>query len=102
MIVRGTTKQIHFSFPGVDLTDIAVAYLTVKQGNVIIEYDLSDATSVTSDEIAWTLTQEDTLAFAAGKKPARVQCRYRLSDGTAGASKITEEDIYGILKSGEI
>lgn len=102
MIIRGTTPRIRFTFKDVDPTDMANAYLTMKQGDVVIEYDVADTIDITTSELVWVLTQEDTLSFVSGKSPVKIQCRYRMNNGEAGASKIYEHDVYGVLKAGEI
>ena len=47
------------------------------------------------------LTQEETLALEAGRL-AQVQCRYRFASGAVGASRIYDENVYAVLKEGEI
>lgn len=37
MITRGTTPKLKFLFKTVDVSEIAVAYLTVEQGDLKIE-----------------------------------------------------------------
>ena len=51
--------------------------------------------------IEWQLTQEETLALEAGRL-AQVQCRYRFASGAVGASRIYDENVYAVLKEGEI
>ena len=51
--------------------------------------------------IEWQLSQDETLALEAGRL-AQVQCRYRFSSGAVGASRIYEENVYAVLKEGEI
>ena len=85
-IIRGTTPTIKYTFETVNTSDIAVAYLTVKQGNAIkIEKDLSAGT-VGTKYIAWTLTQAETLALACNM--VYMMCNWRKNDGTRGASKV--------------
>ena len=100
MIIRGTTPPIRFSFTEVDPQAMTQAILTIRQRGVMIEKDLSEAT-VTEDSILWELTQEETLSLEENR-PAMVQCRYKFASGAAGASRIYEEQVYGILKDGEI
>ena len=100
MIIRGTTPPIRFSFTEVSPLEMTQAYLTIRQRNILIEKDLSEAV-VTEDALLWTLTQEETLSLEENR-PAQVQCRYKFSSGAAGASRTYEEPVYGILKDGEI
>ena len=55
-IIIGTTPTITYKFKVVDVADITVAILTIKERGVnIIELNLSDAT-VGEDSLSWTLT----------------------------------------------
>ena len=102
-ITRGTTPSIKYKFNVVDVSDIAVAYMTIKQGTVMIEKDLSDANVDTEENsLTWTLTQDETLLIQYSSLSVSVQCRYRLADGTAGASRITSVPADAILKEGAI
>lgn len=101
-VTRGTTPSIIYKFSSVKVSDMAVCYLTITQASVTIELDLSDAEADTvHDTLTWTLTQEDTLKIKADER-VNIQCRYRLNDGLAGASKITTVQGERILKDGEI
>lgn len=100
MIIRGTTPPIRFSFSEVNPLDMTQAILIIRQNGRIIEKDLSDAV-VTDSAIIWTLTQQETLSLQESYA-AKVQCRYKFASGAAGASRIYEEPVYGILKDGEI
>ena len=85
-IIRGTTPTIKYTFETVNVADITVAYLTAEQdGSKIIEKQKSAGT-VGDKYIAWTLTQEETLLFAA-ESVAYFMCNWRKADGTRGASK---------------
>ena len=101
MIIRGTTPPVRFTFSNVNPLEITAAFLTIRQANVVIEKELSSASSVTDSMIEWQLSQEETLALEAGRL-AQVQCRYRFSGGAVGASRIYEENVYAVLKEGEI
>ena len=92
MIIRGTTPPIRFTFSDVNPLEMAAAFLTKE---------LSSASSVTDNMIEWQLTQEETLALEAGRL-AQVQCRYRFASGAVGASRIYDENVYAVLKEGEI
>ena len=100
-LIRGTTPSLKFTYSDIEMSSIDVAYLTIRQlGNNIIEKDLSSAT-VGSDYLLWKLTQEETLLLRNNAK-VEVQCRLKLNDGTAIASKVYEMDAVKILKDGEI
>ena len=101
MIIRGTTPPIRFTFSDVNPLEMTTAFLTVRQANVVIEKDLAAASLVTDTMIEWQLSQEETLALEAGRL-AQVQCRYRFLSGAVGASRIYEENVYAVLKEGEI
>lgn len=101
MIVRGTTPTIRFNFVAIDTANIAVAYLTIKQnGSVLIEKDLEDG-DVQEGYIEWALTQEDTLAMSPCSD-VYIQCRYKLNDGSAYATRIYMERPYNVEKDGVI
>lgn len=88
-IIRGTTPTIIYNFTTVDVTEIAVVYLTFKSnGSVIVRKDLSEAT-VGEASLTWLLTQEETLAFGPNQH-ATMMINYRLADGTRGASVKTD------------
>lgn len=101
-LIRGTTPTITFTFNTVSVSAMAVAYMTLNQGTELSNYDLSNATvDSENNTLSWKLTQEDTLALTQNKT-VEIQCRYRLNDNSAGASKIYKVDAYRILKDGEI
>ena len=106
-ITRGTTPTISYKFKVVDPAQIEVAYLTLEQlGADPIEKDLSEAT-VETDRLTWHLTQKETLNFRAKHglakyPPVKMQLRYRLNDGTAHATVISEVELFSIMKDGEI
>lgn len=84
-IIIGTTPTITYKFKVVDVSQITVAILTIKERGVnIIELNLSDAT-VGEDTLSWTLTQEETLQFAG--KTATMMLNWKTQDGTRGASE---------------
>ena len=101
-IARGTTPTIQMRYNAVDVGTIAEAYLTIRQEatGLILEKDLSDAVR-DEDVLSWTLTQEETLQIRPPYS-VQIQCRYRLSDGTVGASQIYTVYPYQILKDGVI
>lgn len=81
IIIRGTTPTLKFTFKQIDVADIAVAVLSIDAQDPI-EKDLSAAV-IGEDNIAWTLTQAETLSF--GDK-IEVMMNWLLEDGTRGAS----------------
>ena len=84
-IIIGTTPTITYKFKVVDVSEITVAILTIKERGVnIIELGLSDAT-VGEDSLSWTLTQEETLQLAG--KTATMMLNWKTQDGTRGASE---------------
>ena len=84
-IIIGTTPTITYRFKVVDVADITVAILTIKErGTNIIELNLSDAT-IGEDSLSWTLTQEETLQFAG--KTCTMMLNWKTEDGTRGASE---------------
>ena len=100
MIIRGTTPVIRFAFNEVNPLEMTGAYLTIRQRNILIERELSDA-NVMANALEGELTQEETLSLEENV-PAKVQCRYKFATGAVGASQIYEEPVYGILKEGGI
>ena len=104
MITRGTTPTIQYRFKTVDVTDLVVADMRIKQKCVVIDKALSDA-NVVHDEsnnyLEWTLTQAETLSLNAFDN-LEIQCRWKLDSGVTGASAISAMPAYRILKDGEI
>lgn len=83
-IIRGTTPTLKYTFKSVQVSDISVAFLTIKQADEIIVRKALDAAVVGDGSISWTLTQTETLAVAPGQAEAMIN--WRTSDGTRGAS----------------
>ena len=84
-IIIGTTPTITYKFKIVNVSEITVAILTIKERGVnIIELNLSDAT-IGEDSLSWTLTQEETLQLAG--KTATMMLNWKTEDGTRGASE---------------
>ena len=104
MIIRGTTPTITYTFKTVNVTDLAVANMTLRQGCLEITKEITDATVVHSESenyLEWTLTQAETLSINE-ECNIRVQCRWKTTGGIVGASPITDTSPYAILKDGEI
>ena len=90
-IIRGTTPTITYSFNVVNVADIRVAYLTIRQGeNVVIEKTLADAT-IDDNVISWTLSQQETLSLGVGA--SHIMLNWLLQDGTRGASNSSSMSI---------
>ena len=84
-IVRGTTPTIKFCYSTIDVNDITVAYLTIKQlKNTVIERDISTAFK-DEHHIYWTLSQEETLLLST-KSSADVKCDWKTTLGLRGES----------------
>lgn len=104
MITRGTTPTIQYRFKVVDVTDLTVADMTIRQGCLEITKPITEAEIVHSESanyLEWTLTQEETLSIN-DQCNIRIQCRWKTTGGVAGASPITDTSPYAILKDGEI
>ena len=91
-ITIGTTPTIIFNnFQVVKVGEIKEAVLTIKQGGmysraVLIKRDLTTA-EVSATEIAWTLTQEETLGLDP-KAQAQVCMNFLTNTGLRGTSKV--------------
>lgn len=100
MIIRGTTPTIKFTFKTVDPQQIVTAYLTMKQGELVIEKNLADGT-VGENYIEWRLSQAETVSLDDDEN-IKIQCRYKIADSSAYVSKIYSVPPYDILKDGVI
>lgn len=100
VITRGTTPTFRAKYRTIPTNTMTHAYLTISQGSLTIEKSLKEATK-SANELAWRLTQEDTLALREGC-PATYQVRYVLSNGDAGASRIYSFSVLPLVKDGEI
>lgn len=91
-ITIGTTPTIIFNnFQVVKVGEIKEAVLTIKQGGthsraVMIKRDITTA-EVTDSEIAWTLTQEETLGLDP-KAQAQICMNFLTTAGLRGTSKV--------------
>ena len=84
-IIKGTTPTFRFRYKNVDLSNVTVAYLTVKQNKeLVLQRDLSTAiVDATEHTVSYKLTQPETLLFNKGK--IMVMHNWLLTDGTRGA-----------------
>ena len=103
ILQRGTTPTITMTYRAIDLSMITEAWMSIRQqggAQCIVDRDLNSAT-VGENTLSWTLTQEETLRLLP-LWSAEIQCRYLLSDGTAGASPIYRISVSDLLKEGVI
>lgn len=101
-MIRGTTPDYILTLSGVDLSDKTV-YVTISQGaakkitktgdDLHIAVHQEDSKDVT--EIAFFLTQEDTLGLSVGS--ASVQVRYIDENGKADATDIAALTVDKVL-----
>lgn len=94
---RGTTPTLTF---GVDIPTANISVLNValsQNGNVVIEKVLGDC-DVTDNEIAVTLTEDETLKLKDGY--VQMQIRVYMADGKKLASNIMSTTVDKILKDG--
>lgn len=100
MIYRGTTPKMVFTVPfSTEL--ISKAYITFMQKDrKAFDKELSDC-ECEGNKIILKLTQDDTLNLVSNIK-VNIQIRALLTDGSAVASKIIEENVKDVLKDGEI
>ena len=101
-IIRYTTPTVRFTFSEIDITDVTLAYLVIKQnGKSVVERDITSATvtNTQSDKsIMWTLTQQETAKLSKGND-ARIYCDWKLAGGTRGRSHVKSETVEDSGKS---
>lgn len=87
MVVKGTTPTFKYKAQTVDVSDVAVAYLTIKQWDTEkIQKDITSAAiNTTEQSISWKLTQTEALTLDPAQT-ATAYCDVRLSDGTRFAA----------------
>lgn len=101
-MIRGTTPPFTLTIDGWDLTGMTI-YVTLEQGatQLTLTNDrLTLAGDETGTDILFTLTQAETLAFAAGF--VHVQVRFIDTLGRARATLSAEIRVDPILLDGEI
>lgn len=97
---RGTTPTLTFTTP-YNADQVQDGYITITQGCLVIEHQLSDASVTVDDkEISLVLSQAETLSLDKGN--AKVQIRAMLTGGKKVASDIIVFKVGEILKDGEI
>ena len=99
-MIRGTTPTIVITATGLSKISVEAAYLTIKQPGVEIEKTTPEI-SIDGDVLTVTLSQEETLSFAAGAD-VELQLRVLSKGGTAYASQIISTPVGRILKDGVI
>lgn len=100
-MTRGTTPVIVYSFKNSIVSDFTEAYLTLKQDDLTIEKNLTEAVvDSENNQIGWTLTQEETLSFDY-RRDVYAQIRYKVGD-SVGASRIQKIPVSAVLKEGTI
>lgn len=101
-MIRGTTPDYVLSLDGVDLSDKSV-YVTISQGNkkmTLTGERLSVSVTGEGSEIAFTLSQEDTLGLSVGE--ATVQVRFIDGAGHAEATNTAVLTVKRVLLEGVI
>ncbi len=100
---RGTTPTVTYTTP-FEADAVAGGYITFKQetGDLQIDIPIEDeAVTVTDNQIAVELTQEQTISLSDDEK-CRTQLRLILSNGEVVASNIVKFKVDEILKDGVI
>lgn len=97
---RGTTPTLEITVAGLTQIEVEELYLTLKQGDAVIEKTKNDVT-IDCDVITAELTQEDTLKLTANLN-VQMQIRAISPGGTAYASNIVSIPVNAILKDGVI
>lgn len=99
MVVRGTTATFKYKANTVNVSNVAVAFLTIKQfDNEKIQKDITSAAVNTTDQsISWKLTQTEALTLDPATT-ATAYCDVRLTDGTRFAA---HEITFKIGKTGK-
>ena len=96
IITRFTTPTLSIAFEDIDVSNITIADLTIKQDKLVIEKHKSSAT-VTPTSISWTLTQEETGQLVACRQGI-ARCDWVLQSGTRG---ISEKFIFDVENAGK-
>ncbi len=98
---RGTTPQISLDFKiNLEELNILAFYITFSQGfQEVLEKSLEEIT-ISKNIASVNLTQKDTLNLLANQKVS-IQARLKIDD-KAYVTNVVEDEVYGILKDGEI
>lgn len=76
----------------VDLTQVSKIYVTLKQGNVILNKTGSDISVVDAKTVQFSLTQEESLGLTIDKS-VELQLNWVYSDNKRAATKIITIDL---------
>ena len=97
VLVQYTTPTIEITFPTVNTSTIAEAYLVIKYGGTAILSKALSAATVAEHKVSWTLSQTDTKSLPLDKT-VRIFCDWKLTDGTRGRSNFAE---YHVVETGK-
>lgn len=100
-LIRGTTPTITFTFAKIDISEIEVAYLFIKQNDKDVIYRTIQDASVDESSISWTLTQRETLNLKEGIT-ASIICDWRTNQGLRGRSNVFTTTVESSGKNGVI
>ncbi len=91
-IIRGTTPTLIFTFDTINVEDISVAYLLIRQnGSTVIEKTLADGT-VLDGKLSFTFSQAETLSLTTDR-PASVVLDWKTVAEVRGRSNIYRFDV---------
>ena len=76
----------------VDLTQVSKIYVTLKQGNVVLNKTGSDISVVDAKTVQFSLTQEESLGLTIDKS-VELQLNWVYSDNKRAATKIITIDL---------
>ena len=94
-MIIGTTPTFTLKFKrtyDVDLTQVSKIYVTLKQGNVILNKTGSDISVVDAKTVQFSLTQEESLGLTIDKS-VELQLNWVYSDNKRAATKIITIDL---------
>lgn len=103
-IYRGTTPLLTITLPS-DITaaGLTAAYLTISQGDLVIEKTITDMSIEGTNKIAYQLSQAETLQLNAGKNGEEAFYQLRLKDANGVyATKWYRLQVGPIIKEGLI
>ena len=99
-IYRGTTHSFEFDME-TDLSEVSVMWVTIAQNGIERVTKETEDIEIEGQTIKVNLTQEDTLALKPNR-PAKIQIRILLNDGTAEITETIEREVHDCLKDGVI
>lgn len=93
-MTQATTPTFTLTLPStIDLGDAEHVVFTIEQNGYVLSKDETSGVSVSSNVATIELSQSDTVNFT-GEMKARIQLNWTYIDGSRGATKIKEVDIY--------